>query len=37
MVEIERSFPVNAVAHCMLAEHADTFTHVSQSMWESRL
>jgi hypothetical protein len=28
---------VNAVAHCMLAEHADTFTHVSQSIWESRL
>ena len=21
---------VNAVAHCMLAKHADTFTHVSQ-------
>jgi hypothetical protein len=28
---------VNAVAHCMLAKHADTFTHVSQSIWESRL
>jgi hypothetical protein len=28
---------VNAVAHCMLAKHADTFTHVSQSRWESRL
>jgi hypothetical protein len=25
---------VNAVAHCMLAKHADTFTHVSQSIWE---
>jgi hypothetical protein len=28
---------VNAVAHCMLAKHADTFTHVSQSIWESPL
>jgi hypothetical protein len=28
---------VNAVAHRMLAKHADTFTHVSQSIWESRL
>jgi hypothetical protein len=28
---------VNAVAHCMLAKHADTFTHVSQSIWESRI
>jgi hypothetical protein len=27
---------VNAVAHCMLAKHADTFTHVSQSIWEGR-
>jgi hypothetical protein len=23
---------VNVVAHCMLAKHADTFTHVSQSI-----
>jgi hypothetical protein len=28
---------VNGVAHCMLAKHADTFTHVYQSKWESRL
>jgi hypothetical protein len=28
---------VNAVAHCMLAKHADTFTHVSRSIRESRL
>jgi hypothetical protein len=28
---------VNAVVHCMLAKHADTFIHVSQSIWESRL
>jgi hypothetical protein len=28
---------VNAVAHCMLAKHANTFTHVSQSIWETRL
>jgi hypothetical protein len=26
---------VNAVAHCMLVKHANTFTHVSQSIWES--
>jgi hypothetical protein len=28
---------VNAVAQRMLAKYADTFTHVSQSIWESRL
>jgi hypothetical protein len=28
---------VNAVVHCMLAKHAGTFTHISQSIWESRL
>ena len=27
----------NAVAHCMFAKYADTFTHVSQSICESCL
>jgi hypothetical protein len=28
---------VNAAAHCMLGKHADTFTHILQSISESRL